>query len=117
VHQIADPILKFDQNATEWRKESRWLWGHITLVNATVLGFSVTTTQIRNLVEPNIWLIFSWISLLFSILLGFILLKKDQDIRVSSDIKSFEFNYNLKIIEDDFNKGNITQEKRNGLLF
>ena len=111
-----DVIKKFDKDIKNWRSEKRSFWEHTILINATILGFSVATSQIGNIVEPNIFLVLAWIFLLLSILIGILLLRQDQDIKISSDIKNFEINYDLTQIEDLFNSNKITKTQRDGMI-
>lgn len=113
---VLETVKKFGTNTDEWRQEKRSLWTHVTLVNATILGFSVAIAQNTSNSNTNLFLVLSWFSLIIDVLLGIILLKVDQDIKVSSDIKSFELNYNLTNIEVDYNANKITKDQRDGMI-
>jgi len=111
-----EEIDKLGKNFEDWKNQNRWLWGHIILVNATILGFTVGMTQIKNIVEPNLFLISSWILLLGTVFLGILLLHEDQDIKFTSDLDSFEFKYNMAEIEGRYRAGKITADQRKGLI-
>lgn len=113
---VLEAVKKFGTNTEEWRQEKRSLWTHTTLVNATILGFSVAIAQNSSSPNTNLSLIISWVCLILDVLLGIILLKVDQDIKISTDIKTFEFNYNLTNIEGDYGVNKITKEQRDGML-
>lgn len=113
---VLEAVKKFGTNTEEWRQEKRSLWTHTTLVNATILGFSVAIAQNASNPNTNLFLIISWVCLILDVLLGIVLLKVDQDIKISTDIKTFEFNYNLTNIEGDYGANKINKEQRDGML-
>lgn len=115
-HVPIEELHKLGKNIEDWKNQNRWLWGHIILVNATILGFTVGTTQIKNIVEPNLFLVLSWILLLGTVFLGILLLHEDQDIKFTSDLNSFEFKYNMAEIEGQYSEGKINAEQRRGLI-
>lgn len=106
----------FSKDTENWRTESRFLWSHVILINATVLGFSIGTTQIRNIVDPNLFLITSWTALIVSVALGILILKLDQDLKVLGDVASFEFKYNFEEISKLSNQNTDEQNKKKGLM-
>lgn len=110
-------IKEYTKQQDRWQRVSINLWKNLIIVQATILGFSIALYSIQEMKPLFITLKISWSLMLFSIFVGFLLLREYNDISIHNASENFKLRYNMGDIEEKKNKGLISPEEYNKLVF
>lgn len=101
----------------ETKNNIREFWKHITIILATIVGFSSSLISITGY-HPNIFLLTSLGLMILALLFGLLLVREDIDYQMHATFKNTVYQYNYYMLQKDVENGNLLSgsEKHAGLI-
>lgn len=99
-------VERFEKQAESNWVSSQEFWKHLVTIEATILGLTVGLMGSRG-ESPSPWLSVSWITMLFAIAIGSVLIKTAIDSTMEGNLRGFRTAYDIAGIQARVEEGEL----------